>query len=804
MTVARIRRLWMLSIMTGTSVTLLSLTAQSAAQAQQVNPQPSSKPQPSKTVFPDEFSDLDEGSSTSGQWDKGLVDQLEKARQRYLKALSLVEQKDTALAAQQFELAIVLLNDLASYPRIEENADFTDLAQSVIEDYESYVQNIDQLDENSSVFILRERLFEEVDKTRAPGMVETIAVPKVQVPSIVPNTVIPLPINEHVEKHITLLTSPKGRKFMKKWLERSGRWFDLLKRVAKEENMPEEIVYLAMMESGLNPNAVSWAKAVGMWQFMQPTGLDYDLNVSFWVDERRDPEKATRAAMQFLKDLYRDLGDWHLALAAYNCGAGGVKRAMRKAGVVNGTFWDIQPQLPRETRNYVPLYIATTLVTLNREQYGFTDDSLSFHPTYEYDLYMVPEPTNLSALARCADLTLDSLKQLNPELVRTCTPPGSDAYPLKIPKGTLENVQRRYAALTDEEKRPWMTHTVSKGETLASIARRYGVSSNDISSVNQLRGYQSKLRRGTTLRIPIGGGGDRQLAANDQRSTTTTATRPDKDMTSSRVPAVDSSADPASTTQSTARRNSVTHVVVNGDNLYSVARRYGVRLTDLRNWNNIPYDRENIHIGDTLIVAVTDEATRPTSTASVEKIRVTRTVQHNVARGESLASIATLYGTSVERIRDLNRMTKRATIKVGSNIKVETSLGKNEVAAITRSAPTGKAVTHKVRKGENLSGIAALYGVDETDLRRWNADVVEGRTVFAGTRLKVYGGTQLSKGSSSTSSAKRLPKTYKVRRGDSLSSIADKFGVSVDILRSKNRSLRASDIVRSGQIIRLQ
>lgn len=752
-----------------------------------------------KPVFPDEFSDLDEVTSVSaGKWADDVVNRLERARQLYLRALSLLEQKDTTAAAGQFELSIAILNELATFPRIEENADFTDLAQSIIEDYEAYVQSIDNLGENSSVFILRQRLFEEVEASRTK--VETIQVPAPEAPANLPETTIPLPFNEPVQKNIAFLTTGKGRAFMKRCLERSGRWFDMLKRVAREEQMPEEIVHLAMIESALNPNAVSWAKAVGMWQFVQPTGEQYELDVTFWKDERRDPEKATRAAMHFLRDMYNELGDWHLALAAYNCGAGGVRRSMRKAGVEKGTFWDIREKLPRETRHYVPLYIATAIVSMNREQYGFPPDSLEYHPTYEYETFTVSEPVNLAALATCAGISLDSLRSLNPELVRTCTPPNV-RYALKVPKGTSNITSQRFASLTDDEKRPWLNHTVARGETLASIARRYNVSAADVASVNGLKGYKAKVRRGSALRIPVGGAYNASLAT----------TAPIQSSNPTPVEQTSTYESRPISTQSVVDRSNVSeHVVASGDNLYTISQRYGVRVTDLRNWNNLPYDKENIRIGDTLIVARREQPSDPVMAANasqkvgVERIRVSRNVTHTVTRGESLASIASMYGSTTDRIRDLNNLKKKATIKAGRKLTVETSLSKNELAAIARSAPSGKPLIHRVKSGENLSSISALYSVDEGDLRRWNSDVIEGSTVFANTKLKVYGAQTFSKGSAASSTAKKLPKTYKVRRGDTVTDIADKFGVSLETLRRKNPTLRNSDVLRTGQKVRLQ
>lgn len=735
-------------------------------------------------VFPDEFSELDESKSgvSLDRFGDDVVLRLERARQKYLRALQLVEAQDTAKAAEQFELAIGILNELASVPNIESNADFTDLVQSIIEDYEAYVQNIDNLDENSSIFVLRDRLFEEVDAARPT--VEVLQVPKVVVPTTVTATTIDLTQNEFVEKNINFLAGDRGRKFMKKWLERTGKWMGLLGKIAKEENMPHEIVFLAMMESGLNPNAVSRAKAVGMWQFIQSTGEEYNLETSFWIDERRDVEKATRSAMHFLKDLYNELGDWHLALAAYNCGGGGVRRAIRKSGTPGRSFWEIRDFLPRETRNYVPLYIATALITMNREAYGFPDDSLNFQAPYNIETYPISEAVNLSALATCADISLDSLKGLNPELVRSCTPP-SKTYHLKIPMGCKDAFHKRFSVLPDDTKRPWMTHVVARGETLSTIARRYGASASEIAGINGIKGYKSRLRRGASLRIPIGGQTSEPEVASASTSSSSSTQK----------------SEPAPKTVSpAANRSQIKHVVASGDNLTNIARRYGVRIADLRNWNDISYDKENIRIGDELIVAVVD---RPNSTASVERLNVKRVVDHTIAKGESLASIANLYGTTQERLRELNKMSSKSRLRAGKVIRVESELTKSELAAIDRSKPSGKPLSHKVRSGESLGSIAALYSVAEDDLKLWNSDVVDGTTIYSGTRLKVYT-SATQKGSAATSTSKKLPKTYRVRSGDTLSTIADKYGVSIDDIRRKNPSLKNSNVVRIGQRIRLQ
>jgi membrane-bound lytic murein transglycosylase D len=681
-------------------------------------------------VFPDEFSDLDEETSTAGEWDPEVTNNLERARKRYLRALTLVEQKDTALAAEQFEAAIAELNSLASYPRIEENLDFTDLVQAVIEDYESYIQNIDNLNENSSVFILRERLFEEIES--AKPTVETIAMPAPEPPKLLPSTTIPLTYNEFVQKNIDFFANrPVGRKFMRVSLERTGRWFDMIRRIANEENMPPEIAHLAIVESGLSPNALSRVGAMGMWQFMQPTGEEYDLDVTYWVDERRDPEKATRAAMRFLKDLYGDLGDWHLALAAYNCGAGGVRRAIRKSGLDKPDFWQVRPFLPRETQQYVPRFIATSLIAANRDQYGFGDDSIKLHAPHEYEMVTVTEAVQFSALAQCAGMSIDSLRELNPELVRKATPP-SASYNLKVRKGAAEEFRKRYAALTDDEKRPFITHKVGRGETLASIARRYGVSGAELAELNSLSGYKAKLRRGSVLRIPSTSA-TRQAAEQASAAEASQASAPTKPTASAAATAAPSEPTPTASASGTTRTH---HVVRSGESLTLLARRYLVNLTDLRAWNGLTPGNDNIRIGDTLVVAIS--ATPAAREQKVEQLTVTRTVEHRVRKGETLQLLASRYETTVDRIRTLNRMKRNSALQLGSTVTIETSLSKRQLATLAEETErANRPSTYRVTAGDTLTEIAERFGTTIDALKAKNPALRRSANVRRGQVLKI-------------------------------------------------------------------
>jgi membrane-bound lytic murein transglycosylase D len=745
---------------------------------------------------------------------------LEQARRRYLKALGFVDKGDTAQAAKFFEQAMIVLNELASQPGIENNEDYTDLAQSIIEDYESYIQSIDNLDESSSLFIVRDKLFLEVERSiaaeRKPVKIEPLQpavrgsqplVNRGAAPLTTTRTLtIPMSSNEYVDKSISFMTQDKGRKYFTKWLERSTKWFPMMKKIAKEEGMPEEIIYLSMIESGLNPNAVSWAKAVGLWQFIPSTGQMYDLRIDGTVDERRDPEKATRSAMRFLKDLHKTFGDWHLALAAYNCGPGGVRRAIRESGLSNPTFWQIREFLPKETRSYVPLYIAAATITMDPENFAFKKSELNFEPQYAYDIFPVNEQISIATLAKCANVTVEELKLLNPELLKSYTPSRGE-YSLKIPAGSRNQMAANFAALSPTEKQPWLTHKVRKGETLTQIASQYGVSAKEIASLNDLAVTTKKLKQGKNLRVPNGGvqsEAEKVMFASSQ-SANTTEEADDKE---EETEVAEQPAQPV-----VASKKQAVHVVRQGENLYAIAQRYGVRLTDLRNWNNIPYDADAVRIGAKLIVAQGPNTPAPENIASAEPIaqpkketvrKTPKVVKHKVVRGETLAQIADDYNVSMEVIRATNKLKKRGKITAGQILTIRTNSVEPETAKKSDNLALASQKSHTVRKGENIGTIAALYGVEEADLKRWNSNSIKGNKVIAGSVLKIQGAPE-SKGSAKARSKEvnRLPKQYTVRKGDTISEIARKFGVSIAELKSKNRGLKENTL-RSGQKLRIQ
>ena len=822
-----------------------------------------------------------------------ISQKLEKARQKYLKALTAIENDDTLSIPRLFEDAVQALNSLASYPGIESNDDFADLAQSIIDDYESYVQIIDSLPESSSAFMLRNKIYQEVEEIdpNSPAMSTLqFASSRVSGAPGIPGMTIPLEINEYVQKNITFLSQDKGRKFFKRWIERSSRWFPMLKRIAKEEDMPEEIIHLSMIESALNPNAVSWAKAVGMWQFMQAAASDYGLKMTSWVDERRDPEKSTRAAMRYLKWLYNEFGDWHLALAAYNSGPNGpVRRGVARIQKDAPTFWDIREYLPKETKNYVPLFIATSIICLNQEQYGFTKDDLAFEPEYSYETYPIEGSISLKTLAKCLNEPVENLKNLNPELVGLTTPPDSDKpYDLKLPIGSKEIFAANFSKLSEEELNPWVIHAVDKGETVSSIAGQYAVNAQDIIGSNKLPSG-NKLKKGMSLRIPREALGTATIAKvkNDsiiesnpvaiqnnqtqtpliasnnkpkdtileqsQKKETSIRSNPNPVISApviaekqtliqsqpieSQVPSANSNAKvysnasqnviasnqevttqiasktdqtKAEQTQKKSGRAHVMHTVKSGETLYSLAQRYGVRMTDLRNWNGITFDANQLSEGQELIVSST--ASPKLVYIQSEKNRdnspsLKRGGKHTVKKGETLAQIADDYGVELESLRQENKIKRSGSVQYGTVLRIPNQKYADERAtrAVSKRRASGSTLkVHSLKKGETLSKIAAMYNVSERDLRSWNPGI-KANKIVRGQKIKLYAKVT-GKGSSSDSRSKsssKLPKQYKVRKGDSMKSIANKFGISVSQLKKKNKKAGEGKL-KAGQSLRLQ
>lgn len=316
---------------------------------------------------------------------------------------------------------------------------------------------------------------------------------------------IPVEINEHVEKWITYFTK-KDRERFQRFLDRGMLYRDVVENTLEENDLPAELYYLAMIESGYVTSAHSRASAVGVWQFIQGTGKRYGLRIDQYIDERRDPIRATEAAAKYLRDLYNVFGSWYLAMAAYNSGEMRVLRAVFKAGTRD--FWELHKKkaLPSETRDYVPKFLAAVLIGQNPEKYGFrVRDTGETYPNLE--LTEVPPRLPLSTLAKQSGISLSTLKKVNPHIKGNAVPPGRSAYEIWIPQERATAVKGLYAKLEKMVPTPERgssrnvasVHRVRRGDNLSRIAKKYKISVGHLKRINNLR--SNKIMVGMKLRV---------------------------------------------------------------------------------------------------------------------------------------------------------------------------------------------------------------------------------------------------------------------------------------------------------------
>jgi membrane-bound lytic murein transglycosylase D len=326
---------------------------------------------------------------------------------------------------------------------------------------------------------------------------------------------LPLQESDAVVSFINFFSSPRGKKILESGLRRSGRYKAMIERVLAEEGLPQELIFVAQAESGFQPHAVSNKLCVGLWQFAKFRGQEYGLDVNSSFDLRMDPELATRAAARHLHDLYTHLGDWYLALAAYDCGPLCIDRAVQRTGYAD--FWALRRMgvLPaRETENYVPAILAMIIVSKNAKDYGL--DDIAFDPPLEYDSMELEAPTSLALAATAVDSTVSELRDLNPALLKGIAPAG---YRLHVPKGTLDRLEEALAVVPVNRRDSWRMQRVESGDTLASLAKHYGATAESLAAANR----DALPDVGQFVAIPVAFPGDRPAKRTIARKTSGTS-----------------------------------------------------------------------------------------------------------------------------------------------------------------------------------------------------------------------------------------------------------------------------------------
>ena len=548
---------------------------------------------------------------------------------------------------------------------------------------------------------------------------------------------LPVRFNERVLQEIYYMTN-SARAFMSGSLNRKTAYDSLIYAQLDAAKMPRDLIYLALVESGFKLKAYSRAKASGMWQFIPETGKRYGLEVDYWVDMRRNPELATMAALKYLNRLHDEFGDWLLAMAAYNCGEGRVRRLLREMQAdstrdtsVAVTYWDLE--LPKETMRYVPRILAAMVIGHYPEQYEMTVEQ-TYRP--DFDTVTVFDSFPLEEVAKLLKVTEDTLRSLNMELVKWCTPPNKESYLLRLPVGTRTAFVDGYDKMEKNSFSSWHHHKVRKGENLGVIARQYGIKVSELQQANDMK--STRIRAGQTLLIPI------KVTPKPKSSK---GKKPHKVRT---------------------------YIVQSGDDVASVARKFGISQDSVRAWNSLDV-AAIVKTGDTLVVSKPEpkpqvESDRPQK----DRPKISKGAKYAVREGDTFADIAKSYGVPVVMLMQANQGFSRR-LTVGDSLvipeyvkkKAEKKPAKSESKPAAKKTSNEKVSVYVVQQGDNLSSISRKFGTSVAKIQELNS-MGKSTSLSVGQKLKV------------ASAPEAEYKVHTVKKGEGLWDIARQYNVTIE------------------------
>jgi membrane-bound lytic murein transglycosylase D len=503
---------------------------------------------------------------------------------------------------------------------------------------------------------------------------------------------VPIVWNDKVENSLIYLQTVAHDLF-ERYLGRSMLYIPLMEKILAEEGIPHDIIYLPLIESGFNTSAYSYAKAMGPWQFISGTGNRYGMRHNWWYDERRDFEKSTRAACRYLGELYAEFHSWELALAAYNGGEGRVRKEIAKHKTDD--FWQLG--FKKQTRDYVPLFMAAVMIAKSPEKYGF-------NPTYmkplEWDIVEVDKCISLKSVAENVGIQYDELSLLNPEIMRGVTPPDITPYRLRVPVGTKDSFLAAYENIPSEKATNWAYHKVRRGETLSSIAGKYGVSLSAIKDANGF-GRKYKISVGQSLLIPRPG-----LAARPLKTTKQSVS------TESKTSIADNS-------QPVARTKN--HVVRRGESLDKIARKYDITIAAIKEANNLKSNR--VYPGKSLVIPQ-----RGTEVAGSGRV-------YRVKNGDSLTKIADMHGVDVTSLKQSNRL-RSNTIYPRMVLRIPDD-NDRQAKITTPTKSRDQVQTYRVKRGDTLWNIAQIFEVKVEEIMNWN-NIDNPSGIKSGDEIKIY------------------------------------------------------------------
>jgi membrane-bound lytic murein transglycosylase D len=441
---------------------------------------------------------------------------------------------------------------------------------------------------------------------------------------------IPMVMNSHIQAEIDLFTTGFERNFFRESLKRSGSFRPQIVEMLKKSGLPEELSWLPLIESGFKVNALSPARALGLWQFIPSTGYKFGLKRDLFVDERLDPVKSTEAAIEYLKELHQMFGDWTTVLAAYNCGEGRVLKTIRDQNVnYLDNFWDLYERLPRETARYVPRFLATLHILSDPGKYGL--DNIELESPWEYETVSVTKQVHLKDIAKELCIDPDFLKQINPELRYNILPPYT--YLLKAPNGKSEELLAKIESIPVSQARQQISaayHRVKRGETLYSISKRYRINAKSLMKANNMR--KPVVLAGTMLKLP---NYYKEPLIKNESAAHQTKYSPQK------------------------KEQPLTHIVKSGESLLIIANRYNTTVKNIQELNKL--NTINLHIGQVLFIQKQHGSDQPSDI--VKKYRV--------KSGDNLFRISQNHNMSLDRLMRINKLTPKSRIHVGQYIVVE-------------------------------------------------------------------------------------------------------------------------------------
>ncbi len=585
------------------------------------------------------------------------------ARKSFAYAQRAEDRKNTEDAAFYYEASLELLGaiDLASIDlEMHRVASFN---RQVLESYDQFVSETKSLPASSGLTAVIEageaQHAGEEEEDDAPDEIEIVApehvqpAPEVSIqPMKTPLPSVPMEINSKVRNQIHFFQT-KGNKVMLRWMERAATIFPRMRPILREEGIPQEMLYLSMIESGLNMNAYSYASASGLWQFIPGTGRNYGLHIDRTYDERRHVELATRAACNYLRTLYEMFGDWYLAMAAYNCGEGRVARDIKRCNTTD--YWAMH-RLPRQTRGYVPTYLAARAICESPERYGFPP--MPPERQFECERVYVPGGYKLDDIARAAGHDPQTVRDLNPEFLKGIVPDRGQELMVRLPGAASESFDVDLASLPKTVIVPTSTHRVRKGDTLNKIADKYGTSVNAILAMPENKRVKPRsLRVGQEISIPVA----EVRYAEESRKTV-------KEVAAEK-------SEPLVPVEPTTDR--ITYTVHRGESLGKISQRLGVSVDQICRENSIS-DASKIHPGQKLNVTVKGEPryaqaapkTPKTTKKSESAAQAAAKRYYTVQRGDTMWSIAQAHGVDLQTMLKLNRLSKRSNIYPGQRLIV--------------------------------------------------------------------------------------------------------------------------------------